>query len=351
MIRLLLAALCLLSTGAFAQTRLDSLLEAEYQAGHFNGAVLVVRNGKVAAQVNKGYANFPFAVPITNDTRFPIASMTKTFTALLVLQLHEHGLLRLDDKAAAYLPELPAACQTITIRDLLTHHSGLKNEPLAAYQAKYSSAEYSKKFVVAHEHRKAPAFHYNNVDYVLLTRIVEAAARKSYAQLLQDHIFGPLGMAHSGLVRESAITPLLANGYHNYSFGAGKKNDTLFADSPGYLSNYAGAGALYATPHDLAKLVAALHSHRLLSAKATAAFLIKPQTPTYIEGIRGYPTLGFYYNDKTFARPILERRGSINGFNSVLLTDTQFTKAVIILTNTDTADLEVLADKVYATLR
>lgn len=351
MIRLLLVTLCLLSTSAFAQTRLDSLLEAEYQAGHFNGAVLVVKDGKVAAQRNKGYANFQFAVPITNDTRFPIASMTKTFTALLVLQLYEKGLLQLDDKAARYLPDLPASCQAISLRDLLTHYSGLKNEPLQAYKAKYTPAEYSKQFVVAQEAGKAPAFNYNNVDYVLLTRVIEAVSKKSYAKLLQDNIFTPLGMSYSGLVRESVITPFLANGYHNYTFGAGKKTDTLFADSPSYLSNYAGAGALYSTPEDLAKLVAALHSHRLISTKTTAAFLLKPQQPTYIDGIRGYPTLGFYYNDKTFAQPMLERRGSINGFNSVLLTNKQFTKAVIILTNTDTADLEALGDKVYTALQ
>ena len=66
---------------------------------------------------------------------------------------------------------------------------------------------------------------------------------------------------------------------------------------------------------------------------------------------RGYPAAGFYYNDKTFPQPVLERRGSINGFNSVLLTDKTFDKVVILLANTDNTDLEVMGDKLYAELK
>ncbi|GAB3303991.1 hypothetical protein GCM10027348_32470 [Hymenobacter tenuis] len=337
----------LVPPAAVAQSRLESILEAEYQAGHFNGAALVVRQGQVVARVNWGTANRQFAVPISNSTRFPIASLTKTFTAVLVLQLVEKGQLRLEDKASRFVPELPAACQHITVKELLTHYSGLQNEPLLAYQARYSTAEYVKRFVAKREPQKAPGFHYTNADYVLLTRVLEVVTKKPFARLLQEQILTPLGMLDSGVIQEKIVTPDLAYGYHNYTFGAGSKADTLLNDSPTYLSNYAGAGAMYSTPEDVYKLVQALKSHRLLSAKTTAAYLLKPQQPTYIEGIRGYPTLGFYFNDRTFASPLLERRGSINGFNSVLLTDLKFENVIILLTNTDTADLELLGDKLY----
>ena len=350
MIRFLLGLILLLTTPAFAQRPIDKLLQAEYQAGHFNGAVLAVKQGRIVSHVNKGYANLQFQVPITNDTRFPIASMTKLFTAVLALQLVEKGSLQLEDKVSVHVPDLPANCQDITIQQLLTHTSGLKNEPIQAYRAKYSTTEYVKKYVVKDEKNPAASFNYNNVDYVLLTRVLEVVSKKSFVQLVQANIFTPLKMTNSGVLSEAKIIPNLAYGYHNYTFGRGSSKDTLRNDSR-YISNYAGAGAIYSTVTDLYSMVQALRTNTLLSAKTTNTFLIKPQPATaYLDYARGYPTIGFYFNDKTLPEPVLERRGSIDGFNSVLLTDKEFKKIVLILTNTDQGDLEIIGDKIYKAL-
>ncbi|UPL47555.1 serine hydrolase domain-containing protein [Hymenobacter sublimis] len=348
MARYLLLIFLLLTTSTFAQNSFSTLVTTEHEAGRFNGALLVVKDGQIISQINKGYANFQFAVPITSTTRFPIASMTKLFTAILILQLVEKSLLKLDDKASLYLPDLPAACQTITLAELLTHCSGLQNEPSTqVYQTRYSTAEFVKKFIVKNESRKAPAFNYNNLDYILLTRILEVVSKQSFPNLVRHNILIPLRMHDTGVVQESRIIPNLAYGYHNYTFGAGSSKDTLRNDAPKYLSNYAGAGAMYSTVTDLYKLLLALQTNTLLTAKTTAKLLLKPQQAVFVDQARGYPTAGFYYNDQTFTKPVLERRGSIDGFNSVLLTDPAFRKAVLILSNTDTGDLEQLADKLY----
>ena len=350
MLRVILLAFLLLPAPARAQHQLPAQIRADYEAGRGHGALLAVKDNRVVAQVNTGYANLQFAVPVTAETRFPIASMTKLFTAILTLQLVEKAALGLHDKAAAYLPDLPASCQSITIAELLTHHSGLKNEPSTqVYQAKYSTTEFVKKFVVKDESKKGSSFNYNNIDYILLTRILEVVAKKTYSQLLRQNILLPLQMHSSGVVQEARVTPNLAYGYHNYSFGAGTANDTLRNDAPKYLSNYAGAGAMYSTVADLYRLMQALQANTLLSKKSTA-LLLKPQQTTYVEQARGYPTCGLYYNDQTFPKPVLERRGSIDGFNSVLLTSPDFSRVVIILNNTDTADLEKIADQVYQAL-
>jgi len=351
-LRLILAVLLLVSWatagGASAQSRIDNIVDAEAQAGHFNGALLAAKDGKLVSRLSRGQANFQFAVPIAAGTRLPIASMTKLFTAILLLQLYEKALVKLDDRVSRYVTGLPVNCQDLTILDLLTHRSGLQNEPVQAYATPLSTADFIKQFVVKKTASPA-AFNYNNVDYILLTRVLEVAAKRPYPVLLQEQILQPLGMANSGVVSEARIISGLAYGYHNYSYGSGKKEVPLNNDPPIYLSNYAGAGAMYSTPDDLYKLVLALRDNRLLSAKTTE-LLKKPQQLGFVVYARGRPTLGFYVNDKTFARPVLERRGSINGFNSVLLTDEEFNKVVILLANTDTGDLELMGDKIYTAL-
>lgn len=343
---LVLLLLLALTTEAFAQSTIAALTTAEYQAGHFNGTLLAVKNGHVTAQVSRGTANLQFGVPLAADTRFPIASMTKLFIAVLTLQLLEQAQLQLDVPAATYLPALPAACRTITIRELLTHTSGLKNEPIRAYQTAYSTQEFVQRFVAKDSTQKAHTFNYNNVDYIVLTAVLEAVTKKSYAALLQAKILTPLQMRDTGVLAEARVIPRLAYGYHNYTFGKGSAEDTLRNDRR-YLSNYAGAGALYSTTADLYKLVQGLQAHRLVSAATSEAYLLKPQQTTFTEYARGYSTIGFFYNDKAVTTPLLERRGSIDGFNSVLLTNKEFTKVLIILTNTDQADLEKFGDKIY----
>jgi CubicO group peptidase (beta-lactamase class C family) len=231
-----LLGVTLLSTRAFAQQPIYDLINAEYKASHFNGAVLAVKKGRIVSQVNKGYANLQFQVPITSDTRFPIASTTKLFTAVLALQLVEKGSLKLEDKVSVYVPNLPVNCQDISVKELLTHHSGLKNEPIQAYRAKYSTAEYIKNYVVKDEKKLVASFNYNNVDYVLLTQVLETVSKKSFANLVQTNIFTPLKMTNSGVINEEKIIPNLAYGYHHYTFGRGSSKDTLRNDPGIYLT-------------------------------------------------------------------------------------------------------------------
>ena len=347
--QLFIAFFVLLSGAGFGQGRAAAPMDGA-AAARFSGTGLLARRGQVLARMHQGYANRQFAVPMTDTTRLPIASVTKLFTAILVLQRYEKRQLHLTDSVGRYLTDLPANCRGITILQLLTHYSGLKNEPGQAYASPYSPAEFVRRFVGRKDGPPAAAFNYNNTDYILLTLLLEVITNKSYATLVQETILQPLGMTSSGVIAEDRIVPGLAYGYHNYSFGDGLPNQPLKNDAPLYLSNYAGAGAIYSTAADLLKLVQALRAHKLLSSQTTA-LLTTPQQKGFVDYARGFPAAVFYYNDKTFPQPVLERRGSINGFNSVLLTDKTFDKVVILLANTDNADLEVMGDKLYAELK
>lgn len=325
----------------FAQNDLQKNITREYENGHFSGSVLYF-DGKQTQKINKGFSNIQFDVEINDKTRFPIASITKLFTSLAILQLQEKGLIDIKDPVGKFIPELPENCQNILIKDLVTHHSGLENEPVKAVVNKYSIDNYIKEFV-----KKSPKdtlkFNYNNVDFILLSKTIERITKKDFSKSIEDLILQPLKMTNTGFVKESEVIKNLAYGYHNYSFGKGEKNKPLFNDRR-FISNYYGAGALYSTTEDLHKLLIAIKNNELISEKSKNDFLLKPQTDDSADWISGKPTFGFYYDDKT---NVYKRSGNIDGFNSEIITNKNFDKILIILCNTDTADLRDLANKIY----
>ncbi|MBC9798064.1 serine hydrolase [Sinomicrobium sp. FJxs] len=337
----------IVSTLCFGQDPVGDLIDAEYKNGHFNGTALVVKDKKVISNINRGFANFQFKVRIDSCTRFPIASITKLFTTVAILQLQERSVIDLNDKISKYIEGLPANCQNIHISDLLIHHSGLSNEPVRAYLSKYKIDRYIKEFVFRKDTAGPAKFNYNNVDFVLLSGIIEKATQKTFSEVIESQILIPLKLDNTGFVNESDIILNLAYGYHNYSFGKGGANDPLYNDRR-FLSNYFGAGQMYSTTEDLYRFIMALGNDKLISEQTRRAYLIKPQKENRIDGLQGMPTYGFYFDDKTYGHPVLRRGGSIDGFNTEIITDMNFNKIVIILCNTDTGDLKEISNKIFS---
>lgn len=322
------------------QNDIQEIVNSEFEKGHFNGTVFY-SNKKETIKINKGFSNIQFDVAINNDTRFPIASVTKLFTSLAILQLQEKGLIDFDDKIGKYINSLPENCKDITIRDLMTHHSGLENEPVGAVINKYSIDDYIKNFVK--KSNDTSKFNYNNVDFVLLSKIIENITKKPFSQSIEELITQPLKLENTGFVSENEIIKNLAYGYHNYSFGEGEKDEPLFNDRR-YISNYYGSGGIYSTAEDLYKFLLAIKDNKLISEKLKVQFLLKSQTDDYVDWLSGKPTFGLYFDDE---ENVYRRSGSIDGFNSKIIINKDFDKILIILCNTDTADLQVLADKIY----
>lgn len=325
----------------FGQNNIQQIVNNEYEKGHFNGTVFYA-DGKQSVKINKGFSNIQFDVSIDNNTRFPIASVTKLFTSVAVLQLQEKGLISFEDKVGKYIPNLPENCNDITIRDLMTHHSGLENEPIKAVMNKYSIDEYIKNYVKKSSNDTLK-FNYNNVDFVLLSKIIESITKKTFSESIEDMITQPLKLENTGFVSENDIIKNLAYGYHNYSFGEGKKDEPLFNDRR-YISNYYGAGGMYSTTEDLYKLLLAIKDNKLISEKLKNEFLLKTQTDDYVDWLSGKPTFGFYFDDK---ENVYRRSGSIDGFNAEIIVNKDFDKILIILCNTDTSDLQHLANRIY----
>lgn len=325
----------------FGQSNIEEIINQEFERGHFNGTVLYF-DGKQTQKINKGFSNIQFNVEIDDKTRFPIASVTKLFTSLAIIQLQEKGLIDFKDRIEKFIPNISEECKSVTIQDLITHHSGLENEPIKAVVSKYSIDDYIKEFVKKSSNDTLK-FNYNNVDFVLLSKIIEIVTSKPFSKSIEDLIIKPLKLENTGFVSENEIIKNLAYGYHNYSFGEGNKDEPLFNDRR-YISNYYGAGGIYSTTEDLQKLLLAIKENELISEKSKVQYLLKPQVDEYVDWLSGKPTFGFYFDDKA---NVYRRSGNIDGFNAEIIVNKNFDKILIILCNTDTADLLSLANKIY----
>lgn len=249
---------------ATGRARIEKLMQQVNAAGQFDGAVLVVENGRTLYRAAFGSANREWSVPNTVDTRFRIGSITKSFTAALVLQQVERGTLSLQGKVSSYLPDFPKRIgDRITIDQLLTHTSGLPDFNNAPdFFVQVQAGLLSKDEIVARIGRyellfePGTKFSYSNDGYDLLGAILEKVTGLSYGDLLRQRILAPVGMTGSGYSSRNALLPKRASGYRRTL--AGYQNVAYFAESP--------ASGMYSTVDDLLRWHRALAGNGLLSA-------------------------------------------------------------------------------------
>ena len=253
-------------------------------------AIGVVRNGSLAFFGGHGLADIASNTPITQDTVFRVASITKTFTAIAVMQLWELGRVDLDAPASGYLRAyrlIPAksSFRPATVRHLLTHTAGIPElvhpfdlrkplfgEIVHAGRPVPSLAEYYRgglRLVAEPGSR----YVYTDHGFATLGQIVEDVSGEPLDRFLRGHVFEPLGMTHTDLVRSERVRPNLATGYNLGSHGADPVSD--------YEVVTVGGGAVYSTPKDMARYVAALLSgggneHGSVLKPATVATMFEP---------------------------------------------------------------------------
>lgn len=183
---------------------LDKLLRAGIKRYEVPGASLaVLRNGKVAATAAAGVVNLDTKVKTTTQTVFQIGSITKPHTATLIMQLVDEGQLDLDDPVIDYLPEFRVArldvSRTVTIRQLLSHTSGIDGDFFVESGRGDDAIErlLDKARMVPSLFDPGQMMSYCNLGYAILGRIIEVLRHRTWDQVLQDHLFKPLGMTHA----------------------------------------------------------------------------------------------------------------------------------------------------------
>ena len=329
---LLLFVAILGSQTALAQNnaaKIDQLIKTYQEYGQFNGTILVAEKGKVILKKGYGMANMEWDIPNQPDTKFRIGSVTKQFTAALIMKLVEEGKINLDAKMTEYLPTYRKDTgNKVTMHQLLNHTSGIPSYTNGKFfredsRDPYSVEEFVKKFASGDlEFEPGSKFAYNNSGYFLLGAIVEKVTGKNYAEVLSERILKPLGMSNTGYDTHGPLLKKRARGY--------QKTPDGFVNAP-YLDMslpYA-AGSMYSTVDDLYKWDRALYGTKILSAKSKE-LMFKPGLSNY-----GY---GFDIRDRPIGKTekktkIISHGGGINGFNCLFTRMVDQDHLIIVLDN------------------
>ena len=347
----LAVGLLLLTNGfVLAQTKaakIDAIVRQYVDNKQFNGTVLVAEKGQVIFKKGYGMANMEWAIANTPDTKFRLGSITKQFTAMLIMQLVEQGKLELAEPITTYLPDYPKATGSkITTHHLLTHTSGLPNytnipkffETLS--RDPFTPTEFLKKFQdMPLDFEPGSKFSYSNSGYFLLGALIEKVTGKPYAQVLQEGILTPLQLRDTGYDLFAPIMPKRAAGYEK---AGGNYVNAAYLD----MSIPYAAGSLYSTIEDLYKWDQALYTDKLLSA-AGKATMFTPFKDGYAYGWGvGKTKVG----ERKDSLLVISHGGGINGFNTLITRAPQDKRLVVLLNNTGGAPLNDMHRNIFRIL-
>ena len=236
---------------------IDTYTRALDARGDLSGQLLVVRDGRVLVERCYGQADIELRVPVTPETRFNIASVTKPMTATVAIQLIEEHRLAIRDSLARWFPGFPAG-DSITVGMLLSHRSGIRHELFA-------DSEMTRPITAAEDVERARRLpldfapgtrsSYSSGGYEVLARVLELASGRDYAALLRERIFGPLDMTRSGHADSREIVSGRAAAYVPGPHGI---ENAPLQD----FSALVGAGSVWSTARDLRRFVDAVRGKR-----------------------------------------------------------------------------------------
>ena len=352
------------AVGADKAVQIDALMSQYHDFGLFNGTVLVADGGNVIYKKGFGLANMEWDISHTPDTKFRLGSITKQFTAALILQLVSEGKIGLKAPIGTYLPDYPKpTADKVTIHHLLTHTSGIPsytsmpNFRKEISRDSYEPSDFVKIFSSEDlEFEPGSKFKYNNSGYFLLGVVIETIRGRSYEEALRERIFGPLGMNDSGydhhrtrLAKRAGAYQSTLDGYVNAAY--------LDMSLP-----YA-AGSLYSTVEDLYKWDQALYTEKVLPNKYKRMMFTghekvpHPARPMaygygwFVEGIPD-PRKANPNDDASTSHELraIGHGGGINGFNTLIQRIPEDRHLVVLLNNTGGTRLGEMTDGIRAIL-
>ena len=351
-----LSLLTLTAAGASAQapsaaelTKTIDALAAEQLAkpGGVGLSIAVAQRGKILLAKGYGLADAELAAPADAQTMFRIASITKEFTASIVMRLVERKQLALDDELGKYLPDFPLQGHTVTLRQMLQHTSGIHSyTEISEDWMKVWPLELSHDELIAFvkdapfDFEPGSDWHYSNTNYYLLGMVIEKVTGQSYAEALQAELCEPLGLTRT---RYDSNRDLIKNRAQGYQLdGEQLVNDQMFG-----MSQPGGAGGILSTAGDLVRFSMALTSGQVVKPETFAQMRQSAVLPSGHDSRYG---LGLR-TDELAGQPRMWHAGGIFGFTSISFWLPDADLHVAVLSNSEAIVAADIADAIaYAAL-
>ncbi|MBC6493039.1 serine hydrolase domain-containing protein [Flavihumibacter stibioxidans] len=326
-----------LSAQSFDKAKLDRYFDALEQNNKLMGSVAVSKNGHLLYTRSIGYADVESGKKANDETKYRVGSISKTFTAVMVLKAAEKKKLSLDQSIQAYFPGIKHA-DKITIRHLLSHRSGIHNitRDKSYYEWNTTPRQRAELVKVISDSGSdfEPDFkaEYSNSNYILLSFILEEIYGEPYAKLLEQQIIKPLGLKYTAF---GSVINSANNESQSYKY---VKNWVKQPET--HTSVLLGAGGVISTPADITKFAEALFGGKLLSQKSMDEMLV----------VKDGFGLGIYpvpVNDKK----AMGHTGGIEGFASVFVNLKDIGVTIALSANGDNYNankvLKALVSSVY----
>ena len=300
----------------------------------------IIQHGKIINSRSYGLANVEYAVPVTNKTVFSIASATKPFTAIAVMQLMDDGLVELSAPVSKYLDSLPVAWQRVTIKQLLTHISGIPNIVNPATSLTIvdgADNAWAKVQTLPMEFNPGERFSYNQTNYLLLGRIIDKLSGKSFSRFITERQFNVAGMPltiQSGFVD---VYDIVQRNATLYMHDEGKLKHNFQYAIPYFLRTGSG---ICSNATELAHWIVALEKGKLFKSANTLNMMWTPGTLN-----NGQPS------PWALGRPVKARHehfavGGFGGTGSAFFVYPEDDLAIVILTNLAGSNPETFIDEV-----
>src|SRR6266540_3325953 len=315
---------------------IEKLMKQYVANDQFNGIILVAEKGKVIYQKAFGVADYEWNIKNTVNSKFEIASITKTITALMIMQLAERGKINLNGHIADYLKDWPAETGSkITITHLLTHSSGLQTDiadfPSNGNNFPDIAAKINEDFLSIAEQVNLIAkrsllfepgtnFNYSSDGYTVLGRIIEVVCNKTYEEVLDSLIIKPFQLNQTGYKDHYTIINKRAVGYAETYVGY--KRGRQFGIAP--------SGGIFSTAGDLLKWEQALYTDKIITQKSKE--IIFKKTP-FVTGNGWKVNENFFNTNSSDSIKVVKCTGGLPGFTSLVVRFLKDNKTIILLEN------------------
>jgi CubicO group peptidase (beta-lactamase class C family) len=307
----------------------------------------IVRNGQIIKTGNYGLANVQDSIPVSNQTVFPINSITKAFTGVAIMQLVEGGKLKLSSAVSEFLSDLPVSWNTVTVQQLLSHTSGIPDivdeEESTLISPLGEAAAWKQVQSLPMDFKPGEKFSYNQTNYLLLGRIIDKLSGMPFTEFITKEQLIKAGMSSTIRAGFGATKDVIMHSAGGYRYAKGKLINLFFSFPPSLQT----AAGMSSTASEIAQWITALQEYKLLKEKTnivslwTAATLNNGKTGGFSNLLNGYAA-GW----NTVGRPEHLAVAAVGGGRSAVFVYPNDNLSIIVLTNLLGSSPETFIDEI-----